>query len=135
MTKKKILHLSHVVDVEFDGFSFRFDTEAATGFRGSWFKICGGRGLTNAKPRFDMSGTAYAEDESKNVDVDLLGIIAVPYDDGQYSVHTNYAKAWNLIGFDQNSLNTYGRNAYGRLSSCTLSATTAYDLQMATSSI
>ena len=94
--------LSHIVDVEFDGFSIRFDTEAATGFRGSWFKICGGRGLTNAIPRFDMSGTAYAEDDTKNVDVDLLGIIAVPYDDGQYSVHMNYAKAWNLIGF------TYG---------------------------
>ena len=97
--------LSHVVDVEFDGFSFRFDTELATGFRGSWFKICAGRGLTNAIPRFDMSGTAYAEDEDKNVDVDLLGVIAVPYDDGQYSVHMNYARAWNLIGF--NDASTY----------------------------
>jgi hypothetical protein len=99
--------LSHVVDVEFDGFSFRFDTEAATGFRGSWFKICGGRGLTNATPRFDMAGTAYASDDAKNVDVDLLGIIAVPYDDGQYSVHTNYAKAWNLIGFTNSQLGAY----------------------------
>ena len=99
--------LSHVVDVEFDGFSFRFDTEMATGFRGSWFKICAGRGLSNATPRFDFTGDAYAEDESKNVDVDLLGIIAVPYDDGQYSVHTNYARAWNLIGFDGPSLYTY----------------------------
>jgi hypothetical protein len=40
----------------------------------------------------------------KNVDVDLLGIIAVPYDDGQYSVHTNYAKAWNLIGYTDNQI-------------------------------
>ncbi len=102
--------LSHVVDVEFDGFSFRFDTEMVTGFRGSWFKICAGRGLSNATPRFDFVGDAYAEDESKNVDVDLLGIIAVPYDDGQYSVHTNYARAWNLIGFDGQSLYDYQTN-------------------------
>ena len=99
--------LSHVVDVEFDGFSIRFDTEELTGLQGSWFKICGGRGLTNAKPRFDMSGTSYAEDKDKNVDVDMLGFIAVPYDDGQYSVHMNYAKAWNLIGFDGQSLSNY----------------------------
>ncbi len=95
--------LSHVVDVEFDGFSIRFDTQELTGLTGSWFKICGGRGLTNATPRFDMTtpnNGAYSQDDEKNVDVDMLGFIAVPYDDGQYSVHTNYAKAWNLIGFD-----------------------------------
>ncbi|PUE63477.1 DUF3373 family protein [Arcobacter caeni] len=99
--------LSHTVDVEFDGFSVRFDTENLTGFTGSWFKICGGRGLTNAKPRFDFSGTSYAADDSKNVDVDLLGVIAVPYDDGQYSVHMNYARAWNLIGFTKSQLDAY----------------------------
>ena len=95
--------LSHTVDVEFDGFSVRLDTENLTGFTGSWFKICGGRGLTNAKPRFDMSGAAYAEDDDKNVDIDMLGFIAVPYDNSQYSIHTNYAKAWNLIGFNGTS--------------------------------
>ncbi|MDX9901815.1 MAG: DUF3373 family protein [Aliarcobacter sp.] len=99
--------LSHVVDVEFDGFSVRFDTENLTGLTGSWFKICGGRGLTNAIPRFDSNPTnssiAYAEDNSKNVDIDMLGFIAVPYDNSQYSIHTNYAKAWNLIGFNGTS--------------------------------
>ena len=125
--------LSHVVDVEFDGFSFRFDTEATTGFRGSWFKICAGRGLSNAIPRFDMSGTAYASDDEKNVDVDLLGIIAVPYDDGQYSVHANYARAWNLIGFDQDSLNTFGQAYYDyNYGANSNTADTAYALQTAT---
>ena len=102
--------LSHTVDVEFDGFSVRLDTENLTGFTGSWFKICGGRGLTNAKPRFDMSGAAYAEDDDKNVDIDMLGFIAVPYDNGQYSVHMNYAKAWNLIGYKNGNheLDTFG---------------------------
>ena len=99
--------LSHVVDVEFDGFSIKLDTEELTGLQGSWFKICGGRGLTNATPRFDMFSPAYSRDDEKNVDVDMLGFIAVPYDNGQYSVHMNYAKAWNLIGFDGQSLQNF----------------------------
>ena len=96
--------LSHVVDVEFDGFSVRFDTQELTGLTGSWFKICGGRGLTNAKPRFQFDGTDYANDDSKNENIDMLGFIAVPYDDGQYSVYMNYAKAWNLIGYNGNDI-------------------------------
>jgi hypothetical protein len=126
--------LSHVVDVEFDGFSIKLDTEELTGLQGSWFKICGGRGLTNATPRFDMFSPAYSRDDEKNVDVDMLGFIAVPYDNGQYSVHMNYAKAWNLIGFDQSSLNTFNGAyvAYNPLYGGTPNATTAYNLQMAT---
>ena len=122
--------LSHVVDVEFDGFSIKFDTQALTGFTGSWFKICGGRGLTNATPRFDMFSPAYSQDEDKNIDVDMLGFIAVPYDDSQYSVHLNYAKAWNLIGFDAQSLNKFN-NAYGGYT-MNPSASTAYNLQINT---
>jgi hypothetical protein len=126
--------LSHVVDVEFDGFSVKFDTQSLTGLTGSWFKICGGRGLTNAKPRFDFSGTSYAEDTDKNVDVDMLGFIAAPYDDGQYSVHMNYAHAWNLIGFDGQSLQNFN-NAYAAYNPAfggSANANTAYALQMAT---
>lgn len=99
--------LAHVVDVEFDGFSVKFDTQSLTGLTGSWFKICGGRGLTNAKPRFDFSGTSYAEDDTKNPNVDMLGFIAVPYDNGQYSIYTNYAHAWNLIGYSNSQLGAY----------------------------
>ncbi|MDK2046332.1 DUF3373 family protein [Aliarcobacter butzleri] len=95
--------LSHTIDVEFDGFSFKLDTEGVTGFTGSWLKICGGRGLTNATPRFDMFKPAYSTDDEKNDDVDMLGLIVVPYDDGQYSVHMQYSHAWNLIGFDKTS--------------------------------
>jgi hypothetical protein len=99
--------LSHVVDVEFDGFSLKLDTEKITGLTGSWFKICGGRGLTNAKPRFQFDGTDYTNDDSKNTNVDMLGFIAVPYDNGQYSIHLNYARAWNLIGYDGTDLQTF----------------------------
>ncbi|QKF76334.1 DUF3373 domain-containing protein [Arcobacter defluvii] len=125
--------LSHTVDVEFDGFSLKFDTQSLTGLTGSWFKICGGRGLTNAKPRFDMSGTAYASDDDKNVDVDMLGFIAVPYDDGQYSVHMQYSHAWNLIGFDGQSLNNFN-TAYYNYSMNPTDVNNAYALQMATPS-
>ena len=55
-----------------------------------------------------MFSPAYSTDDDKNVDVDMLGFIAVPYDNGQYSVHFNYAKAWNLIGFDGQSLQNFG---------------------------
>ena len=139
--------LSHVVDVEFDGFSIKFDTQAVTGLTGSWFKICGGRGLTNATPRFDMFPPAYSTDDDKNVDVDMLGFIAVPYDNGQYSVHFNYAKAWNLIGFDGQSLQNFGgayqtyQSAYQTYLNDTTNTTNlstannaAYALQMATPS-
>lgn len=105
--------LSHVVDVEFDGFSVKFDTQSLTGLTGSWFKICGGRGLTNAVPRFDMFSPAYSQDDDKNVDVDMLGFIAAPYDDGQYSVHVNYARAWNLIGFTGEDMTKFGYTTRG----------------------
>lgn len=125
--------LSHVVDVEFDGFSIKFDTQALTGLTGSWFKICGGRGLTNATPRFDMFTPAYSTDDSKNVNIDMLGFIAVPYDDGHYSVHMNYAKAWNLIGFDQSSLDRFGGAYYNyNYGTNKYTADTAYSLQTAT---
>ncbi|RBQ30978.1 hypothetical protein CRU92_09795 [Arcobacter sp. FW59] len=120
--------LSHVVDVEFDGFSFKVDTENILGLTGSWLKICGGRGLTNATPRFDMFKPAYSKDEDKNVDVDMLGFIAVPYDNGQYSVHLNYAHTWNLIGFDNQSMSNFN-NAYGQYK-MSPDANTSYNLQM-----
>lgn len=104
--------LSHTIDVEFDGFSFKLDTEGVTGFTGSWLKLCGGRGLTNATPRFDMATAntngAYSTNDSQEIDdIDMLGLIYVPYDDGQYSVHMQYSHAWNLIGFDRQSLEDY----------------------------
>jgi hypothetical protein len=99
--------LSHVVNVEFDGFSFKLDTEKTLGLPGSWFKICGGRGLSNANPRFQLDGTDYARNENLNVDVDMLGFIASLYDDGQYSAKINYSHAWNLIGFDAMQMGAY----------------------------
>lgn len=96
--------LSHTVNVEFDGASLRYDLDKVTGIDGMWIKFCMGRGLTNAKLRFSSDGYDYMENGNTAENVDMAGIIFVPYDNGQYSVHTNYAKAWNLIGNqDRNS--------------------------------
>jgi len=96
--------LSHTVNVEFDGASLKWNLDKVTPMTGSWFKLCMGRGLTNAKARFQNDGSSYASDENMHSDVDMIGFIFVPYDDGQYSVHTNYAKAVNLIGFTNTEL-------------------------------
>ncbi|MDN5078052.1 DUF3373 family protein [Aliarcobacter butzleri] len=125
--------LSHTIDVEFDGFSFKLDTEGVTGFTGSWLKICGGRGLTNATPRFDMFKPAYSKDDEKNDDVDMLGLIVVPYDDGQYSVHMQYSHAWNLIGYSADAMGKFRNGVNGAYDNYVNNpnAQTAYELQMA----
>ena len=91
--------LSHTVNVEFDGFSAKYTLENVTNVEGMWFKLCTGRGLTNAEARFQSDGSSYAEDTTSNEDIDMYGFIFVPWDNGQYSVHTNWAKAVNLIGY------------------------------------
>ncbi|MEA1914447.1 MAG: DUF3373 family protein [Campylobacterota bacterium] len=107
--------LSHTVNVEFDGLSSRWDLAKVTGVEGMWWKLCTGRGLTNATPRFNMTipGADYAKDESKNPDIDMYGFIFVPYDNGQYSIHTNFARATNLIGFTEASMMSYSMASQG----------------------
>lgn len=102
--------LSHTVNVEFDGLSAKFNLDKVTGVEGMWWKLCTGRGLTNAKARFQNDGADYASDgdASNEEDVNLYGFIFVPWDNGQYSVHLNLARAENLIGFDRDSMNAYG---------------------------
>jgi len=92
---------AHIVNVEFDGASFRWNLDKVTPLTGAWIKLCAGKGLTNAKQRFSMDGNDYAKDETQTSDIDMGGVIFVPYDDGQYSLHTKYIRATNLIGFDQ----------------------------------
>jgi hypothetical protein len=105
--------LAHTVNVEFDGASFRWNIENVTDLTGAWVKLCMGRGITNAMPRF--TNTDYANDDSAlHTDSNMVGLIFVPYDDGQYSVHTNWATSNNLIGYTTDGThylrkdNTYG---------------------------
>jgi len=100
--------LSHTVNVEFDGMSAKFTLENITDVEGMWWKLCTGRGLTNAKQRFQMDGADYATDETyNNSNVDMYGFIFVPWDNGQYSIHTNWARAENLIGYSMASMGAY----------------------------
>ena len=101
--------LSHTVNVEFDGLSSKFNLDKVTGVNGMWWKLCTGRGLTNAKPRFQMDGSDYAADTNgeQTKDVNMYGFIFVPYDNGQYSIHTNWARAEHLIGYDKASTYEY----------------------------
>jgi len=94
--------IASTVNIEFDGISLRWNTDQVGGPEGSWFKICAGRGITNANPRFTMSGTDYANNTSLHGNSDMIGLIVVPFDNGQYSFHTNYAKASHMVGFDSN---------------------------------
>jgi hypothetical protein len=100
--------LAHTVNVEFDGLSAKFDLDKITGVDGMWWKLCTGRGLTNAKQRFQNDGADYAYDSDDNKDINMYGFIFVPWDNGQYSVRTNWARAENLIGFDGADMQAYG---------------------------
>jgi hypothetical protein len=124
--------LSHTVNVEFDGLSSKFTLDQVTGVEGMWWKLCTGRGLTNAKPRFQNDGADYAADQSasNSEDVNLYGFIFVPWDNGQYSIHTNWARAENLIGFDNASIGAF-QGAYGAYLMGP-SAETAFNLAAAT---
>ena len=123
----------HMINVEFDGASFNFQLEKITNVPGMAFKLCMGRGLTNAQPGLSqdfMGGGAYSgymNDKNKNPNIDMFGFIFTPYDNGQYRVTSQVFKAWNLIGFDGNAMGnamyTYGNymgasnhNAYGTAS-------------------
>jgi len=107
--------LSHTVNTEFDGGSAKFTLSELSGVEGMWFKLCAGRGLTNATPRFNMTipGADYVEDKTKSDDIDMYGFIFVPYDNGQYSVHMNWANAVNLIGFTNQSMQQFGMASQG----------------------
>lgn len=88
--------LAHTVNVEFDGASAKFGTEELTGLDGSYFKLCAGRGMSEAEPRFSSTPYASGGDSDTN-NVDMIGIIVVPYDDKQYSTGFQYTYANNLI--------------------------------------
>ncbi len=88
--------MGHAINVEFDGLSSKFGLERVTGVPGMYVKFCAGRGGTNALPRFNTS-TPYAKDVNSTNDIDLAGLIFVPYDNGHYKVQSEVYYANNLI--------------------------------------
>ena len=86
--------MGHTINVEFDGLSSKFTLWEDIGM---YVKFCAGRGMTNAAPKFSATPYATVED---NPNIDLGGLIFVPYDDGQYSIGTQYYYAAHLIDVD-----------------------------------
>lgn len=98
--------MGHTINVEFDGLSSKFSFENVTGIPGMYVKFCAGRGGTNANAKFFTIDTntstvnaaaPYAKNDADIPDIDLAGLIFVPYDDGQYSIGTQYYYAAHLI--------------------------------------
>ena len=85
--------MGHTINVEFDGASSKFNFDEWVD--GMYVKLCAGRGMTNATEKF--TPTPYVTDSNTNSDIDLIGLIFVPYDDGQYGLATQYTYASNLI--------------------------------------
>ena len=106
--------LGHVINVEFDGASFKFGLDKVTGIDGMYWKLCLGRGLTNANSRFNFAnqGLDYAKDTGNLAeDVDMAGFIFVPYDDGQYTVQTTYYRGFNVPGVYASNFIDYSNGA------------------------
>jgi len=97
--------IGHSINVEFDGLSAKFALENLTGIDGMYIKFCAGRGMSNAAPKF--TSTPYTSVDSSrgaNPDIDLAGFLFTPWDNGQYSINTQYYYANNLID-DTNASN------------------------------
>jgi hypothetical protein len=109
--------LAHTVNVEFDGASAKFGMEEITGLDGSYFKLCAGRGMSNAEPRF--AAAPYSGQDTKTNNVDMVGVIVVPYDDKQYSVGMQYTYANNLIDMVENNVSASGMESVGGLHTAT----------------
>ncbi|WP_373071927.1 DUF3373 family protein [Sulfurimonas sp.] len=99
--------LGHVINMEFDGASAGIKLDKYV--PGMMFKLCLGRGLTNAKAWANeadftlssyMSPTSpsYIEDANALDTIDMYGFIFVPYDDGQYALKTTWYRGKNVPG-------------------------------------
>ncbi len=107
--------IGHSINVEFDGLSSKFSFDELTGIDGLYIKFCAGRGGSNASAKFftvDMNdGTpnelpSYVTNNEDLPNIDLVGAIFVPYNDGQYKIATQYYYAANLIDADMRMVNT-----------------------------
>ena len=105
--------IGHIINMEFDGASFKFDLSNVTDVSGMYLKFCFGRGFSNANPHYQFNALPYVSNDNVNPDTDLAGLIFVPYDDGQYSIHTTFFYAWNLLGLTNQQLQMYGMAAQG----------------------
>ncbi len=100
--------LGHVINMEFDGASVGVKLDNV--LPGMKFKVCAGRGLTNAASWASQATMAasggqlgtnlpsYADDKDNLDNTDMLGFIFTPYDDGQYAIQTTYYRGFDVPG-------------------------------------
>ncbi|MFT6927295.1 MAG: hypothetical protein ACJAZP_002928 [Psychromonas sp.] len=113
--------LGHSINVEFDGLSISAKLDQITGVSGMDAKICAGRGLSSATfPRFSSTGTDYADSDGGIDNIDMIGFIVTPYNNGQYDIKAQYYFANNMIGYDKDNT-AAGFQDFGNLQNMTLS--------------
>ncbi len=115
--------LGHSIDVEFDGLSVVVKLDELTGISGMDAKLCTGRGLSaDATPRFSSNGTDYVEYDDGLDNIDMVGLIVTPYNNGQYNIKSQYYYATNLIdmGYSATGMPT-GFEQLGDLENLTIS--------------
>ena len=118
--------LGHVINMEFDGASASIKLDEYV--PGMQFKICAGRGLTNAaswasqasgtiNPMFPNTGTTpdYAEVDGALNNTDMLGFIFTPYDDGQYAVETTFYRGFDVPGMVNTDPTVYYSSSTGAM--------------------
>lgn len=123
--------MAHTINVEFDGLSSKFSLEELT-WNGHYIKLCAGRGLSNATGKFfavdnnatmdwSTANTPYVTNDYDLPDIDMVGVIWVPYSDGQYTLGAQYTYAWNLIdaNIDQTTQQFLGMQDVGSLQTVT----------------
>ncbi|MDD3059444.1 MAG: DUF3373 family protein [Sulfurimonas sp.] len=111
--------LGHVINMEFDGASASVKLDQIV--QGMSLKLCLGRGLTNATGwaseatnyvtpagMSSMTGAStqpnYTDDADSLDNTDMVGLIFVPYDDGQYSVKTTWFRGYDVPGLYASTL-------------------------------
>jgi len=100
--------IGHIINMEFDGISGSVKTDDIV--EGSYLKLCLGRGLSNATSRFAMSQPDYITEGNQLHNMDLVGVIAKMYDDGQYTAFAKYYRAFNVIGMNDGNTSDGGYN-------------------------
>ncbi len=99
--------LGHVINMEFDGASAGVSLDKLV--TGANFKVCVGRGLTNAASWASQATyyvgspvgstqPSYSEVDGSLDNTDMAGFILKAYDDGQYAVEATYYRGFNVPG-------------------------------------
>ncbi|QFR44147.1 DUF3373 family protein [Sulfurimonas sp. CVO] len=123
--------LGHIINMEFDGASASMQLEDY--IPGMYFKLCIGRGLTNAtgwaseatkyvgSPTGGSSLPNYVEDDSNLDNTDMVGLIFQPYDDGQYGVITKFYRGFDVPGLSITSPTTAVMKSFGDMDGAAIS--------------